>query len=626
MVIHVDFYGMDGQRIGPGPVTTAKSVSITRLLDAVGSVNVDFPGTDQRVLSLIAPKRRVRIRFDDGSGITEIGRMIIEKTTSTDSANGFTKSIEGPDSMAELKFRNTRRGRKYTEATVNAIVDDLLTLVPGWSRGGSVTDVTTVRFDSPSVLKALRTLVSRKGVHFRQNPYGIIEIGTFGNASGITVVNRATAPIELEENRDIMLIESLTLVEDSEDIINWIEPIGAGRGDAAITLEKSTRFEPYPILTETGPDGRTVYYLNDVASEGSYGRVEKTGEFKDVVPVGTSEADQVAIANALYDLAVTYLTRYKEPYTSYILNVRNAKQTVQPGDKIRLRDQFRILSDDGSFVDVRDIDADFWVMEVSERIGVDRALRLKVASVDRVALDESEVVVGALESISISNVSVEPFFCGYVMVDFFDVDPSHAANFQILVTERTQSMQICRLRVVTSPFRSNIVGAAAGGGEITTTGTTPHRHTWASVLGTPDGGGGFTTQTFSFSDGTNIWYFNASSNFNPASTTQVFALNENPEHSHSIVLNEHTHNPLYGIFDDTQRPADVTIEVNNVTIASGLGGIGTAIDATYDITEAIQGSPPLQKAHQVRISCAGGRGKVKVFIERWEIIQTVSTF
>lgn len=633
MRLLVDIYDAAGERLGDGPITTAISASVTRALDGAGSISIQFPEADARVHDLIAPKRRAHLLVDheDGTPIREVGRLIIEKSKLKQGKSGFTRSIDGPDNLGELKFTNVRRGRVFNGATVQAVVDALLGLTSGWSRGGAAANLVSARFDGASILKALVALVEQQGIHFRQNPLYSVEIGSFGQSNGLTVVNRETAPPELYHNDAILLIDSLTLDEDSEDIVNWLEPIGAGEGDAAITLEKAmaTRTTalgyPYAIQTETGPDGRTLYFLKDQASINSYGQVELVGDFNQIVPVGTAEADQVAIAEALYDAAAAHLARYKDPYVSYGLTVRKTRENLLPGDKIRLQDKFRVVDDNGNIVDIIDVNADFWILEVMENFGVSgNPVQLKIASVDRVARGEADIVVGAIESINIANLSVRGYFSHNSWVDAFDIDPTHGVRFELNITERTQSIVLCTVRLVTMPFRANAVGAKAGGSSVETSDATAHKHTFAS----PDAtyGGGFTTRQFRCWDpiANDYTYFQLP--VSGGATVIHQTLNESPDHTHDVTIPAHTHPQDYGIFDDTDYPDHIGLIVNGTAHTTGLDASGAGLDQTFDVTALIVAETPLQQVHTIDIQCTGGQGRAKVFVEVWEIIQSVSVF
>lgn len=638
MQLLIDVYDASGNRLGAGPITTCTAATVTRTLDGAGSLALDFPASDARVQSLLTNKVRCHVFVDDGDSLRELGRLIVEKSGLQQDASSLIRTVDGPDNLGELRFKTVRRGRKYDAATVNTIVDSLLGLVSGWVRSGSVTNTVSARFDGASVLKSLVELVRQQGVHFRQaSTFGTLEIGAFGTDNGLIVENFASYGGDAPDH--VLLIESLTLLEDSEELINWLEPIGAGDGDAAITLEKaaSTRSIAlgfaYDIDTETGPDGRTVYYLQDATSQAAYGTVEKTGAFKDITLVGTAEADQVAAAEALYDVAAATLARFKDPYKSYRLTARKPKQNILPGDKIRLRDEFSVYDLDGVLVDVVNLDAYFWVMQVTETLGSNgHAMQLQIANIDRHAVDEAEIVVGAIEDIRLANVSVKPYFSKDSFIDAFEIDSTHDVTFEINITARTQAVNKATLRIVTTPFRATANGAASGGGSTsgsgggqTSSGGGDHRHRMAVYTGNASGG---TSREYLVRDsGLNSFNFYVPTN----QASDMYTYDASGTHTHTV--NDHTHtvpahtHPIsYGISDDTDYPDHVSVTVNGTSVATDLDTAGTGLDTELDITAEILAAASVQQAHSVVISCTGGQGRVKVFVELYETIQSVSVF
>ncbi|MBZ0295004.1 MAG: hypothetical protein K8L99_20745, partial [Anaerolineae bacterium] len=474
MQIWADVYSPQATLLGPGPIVHISGARINRGLDGADSFSFDVPGTDARGLDLLQTKRRIQLKTLDGGNEINLGRFIIENIGARDTSSGWTRSCSGPGQLGELKFKTTRRGRKYDAQTVSAVIDSLLGLTSGWTRSGSSSNLVNVRYDGATLLKAVQSLVTQQGIHFRQGASGILEVGAFGESNGLRAINTAVASVGLGVNDDVMLIESFSLDEDSEAIVNWLEPLGAGRGDAALTLEKSTRTTPYTIQSETGPDGRTVYFIEDASSQAANGLIEKTGTFKDIAPLSNSEADQIAAANALYDMAASWLQRYSQKYVAYTMSVKKVPKLIKPGEKIHVSYHGWITDEAGERVDFRTIEDDFWVMEVSTTFSTSGiTTHLKVATIDRYEQDVTGIILGALEEIRIQNVSVEPYFSKSIYVYRRELDDTHEAVIPIDLTNATQALTRCRLRLVTRPFRATAKSAksttsASGGGSTQT--------------------------------------------------------------------------------------------------------------------------------------------------------------
>lgn len=651
MRVWADIYDAAGNRLGDGPVQTITQASITRRLDEAGDFKFQLPGTDPRALDLIANKRRARI-FLEHQGVTrEVTRGIIEKIGAADQPSGWSRSADGPDDLAELKFASVLLGRKYDAETVNDIVDDLLGLVTGWTRSGSITTQVSARYDGVSVLKALKSLVQQQGIHFRKGAAGVLEVGAFGTDSGKRLVNAVYAPADIYENDDIILIERFGLNEDSEEIVNWLLPLGGGRGDAAITLEKSTRTTPYTIQTMSLPDGRTAYYLSDSTSITAYGQVQKIGTFKDISPISNSEADQVAAANALYDAAAAWLSRYSQKFTSYDVRCKKVLANLNPGDKIHVRYKGVIENDDGVIVDYRDINGDFWVLEVGENISTGGvSTDLKIASVDRYEQDAARVVLGALEEIRLNNVSVEPYFSKSGFVYRREIDATHDAVVPIDLTDATASLVRCRVRLTTRPFRAtaksaqSVTSASGGGSSATSTSGGEHYHRIGNFLTDSNT---LTTRRVLLGYGTNttgdqpvgftafISEIGTYGTPGPVSGQSWWTAGAADAHTHNVTIPAHTHtipaaNLTYGITDDVSYPNTVRIAVNGTDQTSTLGGPwavgGSALDVVLELADAINAAATLQQKHTVTISCDSGQGEVEVNVELYEVIQSISVF
>lgn len=634
MKLWVDVYSADGTRLGPGPITNVISATVTRVLDGAGSFSFDVPGKDGRALKLIDNKRRVRL-FCDQFGVTrELTRGIVEKISARGNAASWTRAVDGPDNLAELKFESVLLGRKYDAQTTEAIVDDLLALVSGWTRYGNNTNLVSARFDGASVLKTLQSLTQQQGIHLRERSAGVLEIGAMGESNGLRAVN--ANPAGYGQNNKVLYIESLTQLDDSEDLVNWLLPLGGGRGDAALTLELSTRTAPYSIYSTTGPDGRTLYYLQDIASVALNGKVAKVGTFKDIVPISNVIEDQIAAANALYDIAAAWLDRYKIKYRSYGLTCRNAQVNILPGDKIRVRYIGVVNDTNGEMVNYVDVNEDMWVMEVRETYGINGiATTLKVATIDRYNQDTSEVLIGALEELRINNVAVDSYPTKAPYVYTRTLDSTHPAVVPLEFDNATARLVRCNMRLLTRPFQATVTAAASGGGVTTAAGGGQ----------TSSAGGSHNHRMFVFNGGalgvTQRWYLCKDSGGvgqnvdigGPA--TDLYTFDAASDHTHSVVdhthsVPAHTHPLDYGLHDDSEYPNTVRIAIDGVDYTAALGGPwgvgGTPVNTQIEISTQVKANGNLQSRHEITITCDGGQGEVEVTLIPVEVIQSIEVF
>lgn len=246
--------------------------------------------------------------------------------------------------------------------------------------------------------------------------------------------------------------------------------------DAIFEARAECEINPYSIETTTGPDGSTLYYLRDTDSITAYGQIEKI--FKaDITPLSHSVADITNAANALYDAAVAWLQRYAVKQTVYEAELVKAYTTLKPGQKIRLTYQGLIEDADGAAVTWRDVDAEFWIVKVTETYtasGVSTTVQL--SDVDRAREDMSSLIIGAVEEVRLKNVTLEPYPATftYVYTDFISgysvslgigansgggtVQPGHDAVFTVTIDDSIMDILRVKMRLRTyKPITTVIV-------------------------------------------------------------------------------------------------------------------------------------------------------------------------
>jgi len=425
-----------------GPVNLV-SASVTRVLDGCGTISFETLGTDERAIRLLTNEARVKIYVNDGGTIRQFCSGIIRKIRKSVSASGWTRSYEGPDALDELKRKTVLLNRQFQLNTVTDVATTLAAIA-GWSVATETAisgELMTARFDGVSVLKALQRVVELKGYHLREKPRPLssfdrtLEIGLFGTDIGLTCLTLAQA-VDIGDNDAIALIESLQVALESEDVINWLLPLGGGEGEAALTLQKSTRSG---IQTTTGPAGKTLYYITDAASVTLYGEIQKVATFKDINPIANSVAATQAAANALYDTARAYLDRAKARQDVYRMTLKKCRVLVRPGDKVRVLHRGDILDENGVEIPDEIVDGTFWVLKASERVGNDGSVTtsLEISNIDKQTQDAATLVVDAVERLEIRDRTVQPgtityetyrrdYICGST-----NIGRNYQANFQL---------------------------------------------------------------------------------------------------------------------------------------------------------------------------------------------------
>lgn len=415
MRIWIDVYDTDGlTRLGDGPITTATYASVRRALDGSGSIEFSFPATDARALALVQNERRVRIWIDHDGVKRELGRGIVRKLNyeSVEGGQGF--KVSGPDSMDELTRIVVGRNRQYENASVATVADSLVSLVSGWDASAeSNLGNVSARFSGANVLKALIRLAEEKGCHIREGlPYRSVEVGVFGSQQSgldaVQVLGTKNITRDLHHNDNVILIDRLSVTHDSEAIVNRIYPLGAGEGEAALTLKNATNSSPYTIQTTT-INGQLEYYLEDTASIALNGVIEAYVQFKEIGPLANTAASKAFAANMLYDAAAAYLQRVAVKHTAYQVGGKKPRKLVRPGDKIRMRYTGSIWKDNE---EVRPVDINdwFWVMSVVENAS-DSGLTIgmELSTVDKIAASFEETMVEAVEAIQVRGVAVQTY-------------------------------------------------------------------------------------------------------------------------------------------------------------------------------------------------------------------------
>lgn len=628
MRVWLDVYDADGNRLGEGPVFAVKSAQVRRALDGAGSIRANCVATDARALALLDVGKIIKLWGEDTGGVRLLGEGIISKWRLSEDQGGVGLIIDGPDILEELKRKNTLLGRIYNQDTVQDVCDDLIGLVPGWAvdvDGSIASDVIDARFDGVHVLKAFIEIAERYGFHVRTGEASrTLEIGPFGADSGLRVLKVETVNTEALSNPNLLMVQRIEQdrMQESNNYYTVIIPTGAGEGTAALTLAEATNNSPYAVQSLTGPDGATLYYLSTTTyPTGSYtdfrddpAAVVKVGQFKAIAPLSNSDTDITNAANALYDAAANDLARASTVQETYGVTVKNVKQTIKPGDKVRIdyRAQVRIDDEDVTYLDVRD---DFFVLKAVEQINLDGSdVVLEISNVDRFERDEAELVFNAIESMELRNLKPNisvgtPSTYVYTR----EIAPGFPALLPIEITDAVLELLRVRLRLVTGPFRATSQGGAAGG---------DHRHLvaeWSGgVTATPPG----------------LYSSYTWSNDGLGTGTAVFKLGSSSGDIYTFgASGDHTHPAVFGITDDVQTPTAITIWFGGANVTSTLFGSvslapsGGAINALADAGALanllINASGGLRQLHQLEIRCGSGRGRIEATVERFETTQAI---
>jgi hypothetical protein len=635
--LQVDILNAAGVKQGAGPITDIISASVTRAFDGAGSFDFTLLAANPNA-DLLVNKRRVVLYLDYLGTRREIGRGIIDNIESKDSNGSEMTSVSGGDILNELKYASTLIGRELDNVTISSALTTLIGLASGWAVDTETavsTDVISARFDGDTVLRAMQIIAENQGYHLRLGETGkTVEFGAFGASNGVILLKAGmnaqggqNGSAGSPSNSDIGYISNITLKSQTEAIATRLYPLGAGQNaDAALTLEFATRTSPYAVQS-TSANGRTQYYIEDSQGVEDFGTIEKFGKFSKIAPLSNTVGDIENAANALYDAAAAWLVRNATAQTVLNVQVAGLTQTVRPGDKVRLMYKGRIYQGAQAYV-TRDYDDDFWVLRVQESMSTSGvSVSLDLSNIDKQIQSEQSVVIGSIEELRINNMRVQPTFAPLPYYRKEDIDSTHSINIQMpVIGDTVFELNRAQLFIRTTPFRSNTTGTAAGGSSTeTSAGGGDHNH--IIMQNASDTPGGYSTRKFSMAYGSlsspSIGFFDIPSSVAHAGSQPadyIVTASASGTHTHDVTLPSHTHDQTYGIFDDTDYPTSVTIEVNGATIVSGADPGGAGLEnVIYDITSALK--PPtaaaLRQTHTIEISCASGQGSVECLVLLW---------
>lgn len=393
--------------LGDGPVGLINA-SVGQQLDGPGKVTVEtlplHRDFSKRPLDLLKPKRVVEVWWQEEPNPPSMRvAFVIDKVDFVGQPGTLRLSIRGADVLSLLKNHTTSLGLKYDDENISTVFADLAPA--GWTASTSgVVGKVTARFDGTSVLKAMQAIAEQTGYHFRLEPgFKIIQMGPFGGDSGYRILKlEGDKPSPIRDDK-ILPLETIKIREDSSELYNKVIPLSAGDGDSRGTLEKSTESSPYTILTETGPDGRDIYYLEDTDSVTDYGRIERVLNFSKIAPIGTSNNSQKNTANYLYKAAVRQVELHKDPLEELSIRIAQPRVSLQVGDKVYV-DYIEQVNVGGSPVTLKTIAGNYWVVGVDESYGDSgESARVELMNVDRTAKGAAKSIVEAVDGIEVAQ-------------------------------------------------------------------------------------------------------------------------------------------------------------------------------------------------------------------------------
>lgn len=631
----IDILDAGGNILGDGPLVNVSRLDTTARLDAIGECKFEMPAADPRSQYIAAGRYFDVWEFpanDRSDGY--LGRFVYKSKRLTDSAGIATLEVTCYDALRNLSRYSVNFRRVYDVVDVMTVVDDLVSVVPGWDTNVDTgIGSTSVTYEGESVLAAIDVLRDRWGKHYRlqsTNPaLNVLEFGEFGDDSGVRLANlKGQEQAAIQMKPETALVTSITLVDEADEIINSIIPFGAGQGVSQLTIEQATA-GTYTVHEGANEDGSSFWYIQDAASVAAYGERWKVLSLPQVRPISNSDTGIAYAADALKLMAEAYIIRHLVPKVTYAVDVIALRKDIQVGDTVRL--QYRGVVEGYSYID---IDDDFYVLDVaiSRDVSGNRTNKLTIATAAERRTTDADIVVDVVRDITALKMHV-PITLAYAPIGPYTrrMDSTHDANFTVRIKEEIVYCNRALLRFKTSPLRSSATAASSGGGATAADGG-DHRHAMFYYLGfpgspEPNPATGWATYYYKDSLGNDEGYPMPYLVTAPPGGRDIYTFGASGDHTH--IVPAHAHDLTYGIYEDSTHPQTISLEINGIDRTVELGGqwalTNVSADVEIDITDfLVNAVGGLQQNHSIVFSCASGQGEIEAEIDLLVSIQAIA--
>ena len=334
---YIDIEDAAGNKLGPGPITSAAKWTYTARADRAGSFSLEMPAQDPKA-SLVQRKRKARAWALLKDGVwSEVGSGIIDNIQRSPGDDGLVwLTASGDGELRELANRSVGLldlaggGAGVTHAAALSAIGGAV--ATGWTLTPASSPANNYiygRFAGESVLSALVAVASKTQTHFyRSGPRAVTFASAF-TSSGVRAIQAAGDLVP-----ETAAIVDLTEQIDTFDLITRIVPLGAGNGDARLTLAASSRAAPGGYTLN-----KPANYLQHNASVTSFGVIDAPWiEFKDVRPISNTDADLQAAADMLFDQALKELNRraLDMQVATYAVTLAGCTKLLRPLQSLRL--------------------------------------------------------------------------------------------------------------------------------------------------------------------------------------------------------------------------------------------------------------------------------------------------
>lgn len=394
-MIWVDVFGPTNEKIA-GPVVV-RSAKVSRVLDGAGTISLSVPLSQDRASELFQSTRRVEIYTDRYEVPRLVGRGFIRTIKKDVTGDGFLLTCDGPDFVGSLD-----RHTSTLNSTLSTSFSAAVGLVLGGSEwagdiAGTWPDV-SLKVDVESVLTTIINLVQSVGIHLRYETVAddtkILKIGAFGDSSSIFATNQGLPSDQVDGNENVILISSVSQVEESNQLVNFLVPIGKGVGSNPLTLQDST----FPdVQSFVDNFGNTLFYISDQTSINNFGISELTKPFRNIVQSGLTVPELQASSDALYIAARSWMARHSSPQTAYKIKATKLTKNIFPGQTIKVFYD-GVVSVGPNVQEVLRIDNTFYITKVDETLDNEDYVEIEISTVDRRPVTPEKAVAQSIQA------------------------------------------------------------------------------------------------------------------------------------------------------------------------------------------------------------------------------------
>lgn len=557
------------QGVNVGTPTTVLALNDTVKLDQIGSLTFTIPTIDTLTQYLVSGTY-FEI-YDEIDGY--LGRYLFKSKSISEVVGVSITTVECYDILKELTFETVGFNRSYESEPVSDVIDDLVSLYPGWTVlvENGLND-TTIDYQGESIYRAVDEQRDRNSAHFRLAGLRQLEFGYFGEVSEVVFTNlRGQHTPDFANNPYIAPITNIQISYESDDIYNKIIPLGFGQGVSQLTISEATLGD-YDINTGTNQDGSLYYYIQDTESSDQYGTRTRILSLPNIRPLDNNTQNVINAANALKLTAESYLTRHLEPVSEYSLTVKALRKPLEVGSLVKVT--YKGLANNHKYIDV---DTYLYVMDITRNRSIDgnRDFSINVSTVDLRRTSDTDVIVEVVRDLKNLNVKI-PATLAYSVVGTYvkrirgdSVEADRISPvFKVRVKEEVLYLNRAILRFETSPLKSSVRTTASNVAQ-TSSSEGAHRHRIADFVGTGNVIDLAVTNIYSYAidsaaSGTIFLQHQRSG----TETDHLYTQEESTPHSHTIP--SHNHNMIYDVFENDVFPQNLKILIDSIDYTNTL--------------------------------------------------------